>query len=194
MAIREDLTIDWEASPRIIEVVGTPLTIQDLYDTLRTKAALPESMDDKEIIDGSGKDDLGDGVLVGLTVTLFNAKVRFSAKPSPTVCIISGGNLVAVDEGGDSMSPIAPSENVSVVLAQSTSASIVETGVSGLTQEESDALALIGDIEGGRWKIEGAQMIFYSADNVTEVARFNLLDQDGQPTADPAQAVERRRT
>ncbi|GAG54855.1 unnamed protein product, partial [marine sediment metagenome] len=31
-------------------------------------------------------------------------------------------------------------------------------------------------IESGRWKIESNQMIFYKADNVTEVARFDLID------------------
>lgn len=40
----------------------------------------------------------------------------------------------------------------------------------------------IRDIEGGRWKIDGNQMIFYKEDNVTEIARFNLYDTQGQPT------------
>ncbi|RLC88901.1 MAG: hypothetical protein DRJ03_01280 [Chloroflexi bacterium] len=40
-------------------------------------------------------------------------------------------------------------------------------------------------IEGGRWKIDTVtnQMRFYKADNVTEVARFNLLDADGAPAS-----------
>lgn len=40
------------------------------------------------------------------------------------------------------------------------------------------------DIQYGRWKIENDQMIFYKVDNVTEVARFNLLDDNGNPTMD----------
>jgi hypothetical protein len=40
------------------------------------------------------------------------------------------------------------------------------------------------DIQFGRWKIIGNQMIFYKADNVTEVARFNLFDDLGAPTMD----------
>lgn len=39
-------------------------------------------------------------------------------------------------------------------------------------------------IEGGRWKIDGTQMIFYAADNTTEVARFDLFDEFGQPNAE----------
>jgi len=38
------------------------------------------------------------------------------------------------------------------------------------------------DIEGGKWKIIGNQMIFYKDDNTTEVARFNLFDSAGSPT------------
>lgn len=44
------------------------------------------------------------------------------------------------------------------------------------------ALEFIQNIEGGRWHIIGNQMIFYEADNVTEIARFNLLDAGGNPT------------
>lgn len=36
----------------------------------------------------------------------------------------------------------------------------------------------------GRWKIESNQMIFYKEDNITEIARFDLLDSTGSPTMD----------
>ena len=40
---------------------------------------------------------------------------------------------------------------------------------------------LIKQIETGRWKIENFQMIFYEEDNVTEIMRFNLFDEAGDP-------------
>lgn len=40
----------------------------------------------------------------------------------------------------------------------------------------------INDIQGGRWKIVSNQMIFYKDDNTTEVARFDLFDDGGNPT------------
>jgi hypothetical protein len=40
-------------------------------------------------------------------------------------------------------------------------------------------ITFLKDIEGGRWKIEGNQMIFYKSDNATEVCRFNLFDSAG---------------
>ena len=44
-------------------------------------------------------------------------------------------------------------------------------------------LTFVKDIEGGRWKIKSNQMIFYAADNETEVARFNLYDSGGNETS-----------
>ena len=42
----------------------------------------------------------------------------------------------------------------------------------------------IYDIQFGRWRIVGDQMIFFKEDNVTEVARFDLFDDAGNPTMD----------
>lgn len=62
--------------------------------------------------------------------------------------------------------------------------------------DAATALASINDLVGiemGRWRIDGTQMIFYDEDNVTEVARFDLLDGSGDPTSDPGAARERVR-
>lgn len=55
-----------------------------------------------------------------------------------------------------------------------------------------DDITFLKDIEGGRWKIEGVQMIFYKSDNLTEVARFNLFDAAGNPTS-AVEVFERKR-
>jgi len=41
---------------------------------------------------------------------------------------------------------------------------------------------MIRNIEGGKWEIINNQMVFYKADNTTEIARFNLFDNAGNPT------------
>ena len=48
------------------------------------------------------------------------------------------------------------------------------------TQLVSD-VDLIKQIETGRWKIENYQMIFYEDDNITEIMRFDLFDEAGDP-------------
>jgi hypothetical protein len=40
------------------------------------------------------------------------------------------------------------------------------------------------DIQYGRWRITNNQMIFYKEDNATEVARFDLYDDTGNPSMD----------
>jgi hypothetical protein len=49
----------------------------------------------------------------------------------------------------------------------------------------------LSHIEGGKWKIVGNQMIFYKADNATEVIRFNLYNAAGAPSM--TEVFERRR-
>jgi hypothetical protein len=116
MSVRSDISISWEESPRIIEVAApsVQLKCQDLHDTLRYLAALPDAMDEDDIVDSSGKEPLGGGITVGLTVKLLNAKVRFQSRngPETTQCIILDGTLVT-DDGS---TPIAPSYYTSVVV------------------------------------------------------------------------------
>lgn len=144
MAVRNDIIVHWDLSPRIVEVVGSSdiLTLQDLYDTLRYLASMSNAMDDDEIVDGSGKETLSSISAVGLTVKLLNAKVKFEDKSLPTVCTIEGGNLVALDEYGEPMSPVEFSDNVIVDRASSSSPTLVYAS-GGSPEEISVAVANI---------------------------------------------------
>jgi len=42
-----------------------------------------------------------------------------------------------------------------------------------------DDITFIKDIESGKWEIKSNQMIFFKTDGITEVARFNLFDSNG---------------
>ena len=50
----------------------------------------------------------------------------------------------------------------------------------------------IRQVEMGRWKIENNQMIFYEEDNTTEIMRFNLFDENGDPAS--TDIYDRQRT
>lgn len=179
MSIRQDITVNWSLSPRIIEVAAPSiiLTVQDLYDTIRSIAASTSGIDEPEIIDGSGKEELGGGILVGLTVKLLNAKVKFEDRlVSWVICSITGGNLVAVDSNGDSMSPIEPASFVTVTLTASSSATL-----QGLTELQQD-ITFIKQVDIGRWRIYDNQMILYDIDGITPLCTFDLKDKQGQPT------------
>ena len=66
---------------------------------------------------------------------------------------------------------------------------------SGVAGSLAELVEFIFDVEGGRWKIDTGtdQMIFYKADNVTEIARVDLKDLAGSPTSSPSSITERTR-
>ena len=173
------ISVDPIASPRIItvpEADGVSITIQSLVNQIREWEHEPLNLGYLKLLSASGKEDLGAGALVGITAKLENAKIKFAARGSATTCAVYGGNLVAVDANGASMFPIEPSTNVTVQLAQSSSATI-----SALATMESD-LAFIKQIEQGRWKIANNQMIFYDTDGTTPIRTFNLKGKSGEAT------------
>ena len=117
-----------------------------------------------------------------------------------TEVLVLSGNLDAV---GSQLNVV--SGNVDVAVSNATQAAVNSYGtymkllqVSGsvesintTVQGMSSSLGAIGsatqdlyDMQFGRWHIIGDKMIFYRADNVTEIARFNLLDDAGNPTMD----------
>ena len=132
MTVRGDMYVDWNQSPRIIwvEAPSTQLTIQDLVDTCRELEAELENTVYDHLIDAAGKDNLGGGVYVGITATLYNAQVAFEARTGPSFvqCSVAGGNLVAVDSTGvTNISPIYPTAYTQITLTSSSSATLQES-------------------------------------------------------------------
>jgi len=129
MAIRDDVVVDFESSPRIITVLApsTEITIQDLHDTLRAIEARPYALSYPTLIRSSGKDSLGGAEYVGITARLLNAQLAFEERAGPDFvqCTVRGGNLVAEDAGGNSISPIYTTSYTQVVYAQSTSPTLL---------------------------------------------------------------------
>jgi len=130
VAIRGDLTVDWSQSPRIITIQSPSVScsMQDLYDTLRWLEATDAAMDDASVVEGSGKENLGGGTKVGLTIKLLDAKVAFEARSGPTwvLCSLDGGNLVAIDSNGDDIDARHPTAYVTIDRTSSASATLQE--------------------------------------------------------------------
>lgn len=112
----------------IIEAPATEVTIQELINAIRDWEDEQSSMGYPHIVEGSGKENLGGGVLVGITLKLLNWRVKFADRAGPDwiVCNIRGGNLVAVDENGESMYVVASASYVTVSLTSSSSATLLE--------------------------------------------------------------------
>jgi len=144
MAFQSYISIDWDVSPRIVTVADTEteVSIQDLYDTLRTLEAVTSGVDNNAIVSGAGKEILGPGVAVGLTITLLNAKVAFEARPPSTFiqCAVRGGNLTALDANGSGMPAIYPTAYTQVVVELSSSATSIETLAAVTDQDKTDII------------------------------------------------------
>lgn len=131
MAFRNDISVDWAVSPRIIEVAApsTEVLVQDLVDTCRTLESELGALDDDFLIYAEGKTTCG-SIIVGITLLLNNAKIKFEARPPGAwvVCRVTGGNIWALDAAGNSMDPREPSAYTNTDIELSTSAALVAGG------------------------------------------------------------------
>lgn len=106
---------------------GTELTIQNLLNDIRKYEELNENLEVATIATASGKDELGGGVKVGVTLKLINWKVKFADRTEWTICKVTGGNLVCYDTSSQSyVYPLANSDYVMASLTSSSSATLQE--------------------------------------------------------------------
>jgi len=103
MATRDDLSVRWDLSPRIITVAApsTEITIQDLHDTLRDLEDEPRNLIYPAIVSSAGKEPLGGGATVGITTTLINARLQFEGRPNPYLtgqATVGSTGLTLVDD------------------------------------------------------------------------------------------------
>jgi len=97
--------------------------------------------------------------------------------------IISGVGILQDNSGGTT------TVDTSALLSNDSIAEEVWQGVDGA--DVRNQIEYIKDVESGRWKMDGNQMIFYKADNMTEVVRFNLYNQAGAPAMENIYERER---
>lgn len=114
---------------KIIEVgiADIEITVQQLYDACRDFEDENYNMEMFKVVDGSGKEELGPGVRVGITIKLIDWKLKFADRPPPTwvVCDVSGGNLVCYDTAQQKyVNPIEPAAYVTVTKTSSSSATL----------------------------------------------------------------------
>ncbi len=117
MSFRTDISIEWLLSPRIITVPfpSVEITVQDLFDTLRSHEDDPVNLVYLQIVRATGKEVLTSSLRVGITCTLLNAKILFNGHIGFTRIDIKGGNLLAVDDMDVAMSPIVEADFTQIV-------------------------------------------------------------------------------
>ena len=136
-----NLGFDWVN--QLIEIASpqNTLSMQDLLDAIREAEATDVGIHNPKIASASGKEELSDGVNVGMTVNLLDWQIHFW--PGGTggyIAKIAGGNLV----GGLAGDPVAYTEGVQVLLVQSAASTVVTTSTgSGLSPEQDAKLTAI---------------------------------------------------
>jgi hypothetical protein len=123
----------------VLEAEAQPLLLQDLINAIRDEEASERGIVEPQIADATGKASLGGAVATGITVALRDAwVVEFAAGAYQAT--VTGGNLAdALDRVHNTGSP-------QVLMLASAAATLIETGVSGLTSEESAQLASVAGV------------------------------------------------
>jgi hypothetical protein len=145
------ISVDYDQ--HLILVTGQDtLSCQELYDFVREIESDEHGITHDQICSGSGKEDLGGGVYVGMTINLFSPwQIKFDA--GNYIAKIAGGNLV----GGIFGDPIAYSAGVQVLLIQSAASTIViGDGSSGTGISAGEVAAAVWNAQKGLYGTEGS--------------------------------------
>lgn len=133
-----------------IESPQTTISIQDLHDDIRLFEHLAQNLEEGTIANASGKQSLGGGVTVGITLELVNNwRIAFAARPGPDTvnCTVTGGNLVATNDYDNN--PVYPTAYTQVTISQSSSATVIEA------PSDDHILYLLAALRGGKQRSVG---------------------------------------
>lgn len=140
----------------------------------------------------------GDQAIAGY----FYLRHGWRVRPQEANHLLTVNGILLVDGGGDPFVNTLGDYNVRIKYVVPLQAVKITAG-SGVTEQDKldianmvdsgPVLAGVKNAVLGRWKMDGAQMIFYAEDNKTEVARFNLFGKTGSPATKPAEVFERAR-
>lgn len=100
MAVRTDIHVDFELSPRLLEVTSNSneVTVQDSHDTLTSTQDTAEGGQYEFLVSTAGGEDLGGGNSVGLTTVLNNAQYAFQpTSPIQTGTVTTPSATLLID-------------------------------------------------------------------------------------------------
>lgn len=85
MTTRNDFSVEYNTSPRVAEIAAPSVEVvmQDVVDTLRKHEDSFQGMGFPKLVNASGKEDLGGGTSVGITVASQNTLLAFEARRTP---------------------------------------------------------------------------------------------------------------
>jgi hypothetical protein len=157
------LSFDRTARVMTVDAPSVVISIQEIYDQCKTYEELSANMDDLILCSAGGKETLGAGNAVAITLSLLNGwKIAFEARGGPltAACAIRGGNLVRID-------PVSGTWDSS--------------GMSGTILSDSTATFLSDGILPGDTvtnNTDGGTALVVSVDSDTQITHDELLGDD----------------
>ena len=137
------MAIQFDKTNKIIEITSgqTSVEVQDLINAIRDYEDNDINMELESLANATGKQALGGGTLVGITLELINNwQVAFSGwqGPSAESVFVVGGNFIATNDFLNNPVNGDQSPFTTITIAQSSSATIVLAGVA--RQDIADAV------------------------------------------------------
>jgi hypothetical protein len=111
---------------------------------------------------------------------------------------IINGYTVTFEQGDYGVSTIGANHNIMDVLNMNGVSLLTQNSqglqtISGEINQFADDMTFVKDMVGGRQLLASDKLTAWKDDGSTQVAQFETLDKDGNPTSDPTKIVERRR-
>ena len=160
-------TFDFISSCINIDTGVVTIDCQGLYTAIKDAQASQEGIIYEPIGRASGLQDLGGGILVGITVELLG-DWQLCFPTGNYIAKVSGGNLI----GGPGGDPIAYSAGVQTLLIQSAASTVVTTSGGGSTDWTSGERAQIRSalgINGAKTTATGGQLQSLPTDTANAV-------------------------
>jgi hypothetical protein len=187
MMERNDIHAEFHRSPRIIVVEdpSTELTQQDLVDTLRGVIEPSwDGIDNHHLHKSSGKESLGGGVSVGITVTLEDALVSFEAVNTST----SSGATDAADPSGNLLTDNEATFQTDGIVEGDViinfSDKSITTAIKVLSETQIQHYPL-SDGANNDWEIGDEYKIFHIKQCIVTGGNLTAEDKNGNPYPSP---------
>jgi len=173
-------------SPRIIEVADpekdlslpVDISVQEIVNLIRDWEDDDTHMCYDPLIDAAGKEQLGGGVLVGITATLQNAQIRFT----PRVDELSIGTVTTGDSGGKILHDINAKFETDGVYPGCVVVNNTTTAMETITSVESEIELKHFNLSGGTrndWQIGDSYSIYPNVQCVISGGNLVAVDEDG---------------
>lgn len=136
-----DLKFYWDNQEIYADTFIDDITAQELLDAIREVEDSPRGILHGKIADAAGKEDLGGGIAVGITLTLLESWVIYSEKSSGFFTV-KDGNIIR----HDATTPFKANGSITYqqILIQGATIVTVNSG-SGLSTAEHDQLFALSD-------------------------------------------------